>query len=271
MQLREIYSNLGLTADLRSEIKKMNVRLNRIVGWIIEDPDFFTVEEQESSILDILNYELGADHSGLDDFIRYGDTEESLKDNLLAIQLILESIKSNSDWNRSHERYSKAIEIALNKSLVDSGYIVKDGVLLKSGAKELDEQLIIANLVWLEKYPQIKEPFSNSLQHYLQKKYKDSITNSYSALEASVKMLLKTKSGLDNDKTIGLFIARLGLEKEWEAVLTKYCKAAHEFSSRHGKIEEGLKDKQLPEKAEFFIYMTGTFLRLISRLSSEVK
>jgi hypothetical protein len=82
-----------------------------------------------------------------------------------------------------------------------------------------------------------------------------------------VKTFLNKDKRLDNEEIRKDLIKQLGLEGDWGQLLYNYCKLAHEFSSRHGKKETG-KELQLPiELVEFYIYFTGTFIRLILTLS----
>lgn len=146
---------------------------------------------------------------------------------------------------------------------VDIGFLFTGETIIKKGAKELDEKLILENLTWLVNYPNTKQLFENSLKHYLTKHYQDSITNAYSSLESLVKTYLNKDKRLDTDEVRNNLMKNLGLEGDWNQLLHYYCKLAHEFSSRHGKKESEEKSDLPLELTEFYIYVTGTFIRLI--------
>ena len=122
---------------------------------------------------------------------------------------------------------------------------------------------LIKEFAFLSNYPNAKQLFGNSLKHYLTKHYYDAITNAYSSLESLVKTYLNRDKQLDTDEVRNNLVKNLGLEDDWKQLLHYYCKLAHEFSTRHGKKETGEKSDLPLELTEFYIYITGTFLRLI--------
>jgi hypothetical protein len=99
----------------------------------------------------------------------------------------------------------------------------------------------------------------------LAKNYPDTITNAYSSLESLVKTFLGKDKSLDSQQTRAELIKKLQLEGDWGQLLNHFSKIAHEFSSRHGKSEANQDNELPPDLVEFYLYMTGTFIRLIMR------
>ena len=185
------------------------------------------------------------------------------------LTIFLEASKAvlSHDYEGLYENLLDDVKRVFEVTPIDIGYIFSGDTIIKKGARELDEKLILDNLTWLSNYPTIKQSYETSLKQYLEKNYPDAITNAYSSLEGLVKTFLNTNKQLDNDDTRKNLINKLGLEGDWGQLLYHFSKLAHDFSSRHGKKETGEKLELAVELVEFYIYITGTFMRLILTLS----
>jgi hypothetical protein len=89
------------------------------------------------------------------------------------------------------------------------------------------------------------------------------VTNSYSALEAVAKQVLNTSARLDKPEARSLFVKKLNLDVSWGKILSNFSDVSHEFSTRHGGNNS---NNCTEEQAEFYLYQTGTYLRLISKI-----
>lgn len=266
MSLLSIYKNLGLQPNLGVEIRKFNFRL----GKIIEELDLQYTDDfgnYNSILLDKLSFSLGIEHSRIWAFFDGGSEEKTFKGNIFRLSMLLDITGNNRLLIAPSYRKKliKQVEEIFNLSLLDLGYSLSGGEIIKKGAGELDEKLLKENLSWLKKFPDAREKFSNGLRFFLTKDYSDSITNVYSSLEGVAKVVLNKNTRLDNEKTIKELISTLGLSGHWGQILFNYCKIAHEFSSRHGKNSKSTNPKLHPEEVEFYIYFTGTVIRLISQ------
>lgn len=280
MNLRSIYEQLGMEAKYDEEIAKLNNRIILIIDNIYAK--FFEIGESfykevysrlvaefafltgESKIY--TSGVMGIQKLPLRDFFRRD--KEAFYTNILNLTLLLEASKTmlQPRFNDFYEFILGEAKRVIEITPIDIGYLFSGDTIIKKGAKELDEKLILDNLTWLSKYPASKEFFENSLKHYLGKNYPDAITNAYSSLEGLVKTFLKKDKQLDSDEIRKELINKLGLQGDWGQLLYFYCKLAHEFSSRHGKKETGEKFELPIELVEFYIYITGTFMRLILTL-----
>jgi hypothetical protein len=283
MNLRSIYEQLGMEAKYEEEIAKLNNRIILIVDNIyarfygMGKPFFEEVYPRLAAEFAFLTGEskiyssgvMGIQKLPLRDFFRRD--KEGFYTNILNLTLLLEASKTmlSADWNDLYEFILVEAKRAIETTPIDIGYSFSGDRIIKKGAKELDEKLILENLMWLSKYPASKEFFENSLEYYLRKNYPDAITNAYSSLEGLVKTFLNKDKRLDTDDIRKELINKLGLEGDWGQLLHFYCKLAHEFSSRHGKKETGEKLPLAIELVEFYIYITGTFIRLILTLSNK--
>ena len=280
MTLNKIYQQLGWNVKYEDEVKKFNNRILLTVdnfrSKFYEGRDYEyiypnLIKEFAFLLGESEYYRYGSDRHGLEGKY-YFELKEFFKDkadtfltNIKNLTLLLEAARKTLVV-----RYSKYYTFLLGEikkvfeiTPVDIGYLFTGETIIKKGATELDEKLIIENLTWLADYPNAKQLFENSLKHYLTKHYQDAITNAYSSLESLAKTYLSSDKRLDADEIKNNLVKNLGLEDDWKRLLHYYCNLAHEFSSRHGKKESGEKSDLPLELTEFYIYVTGTFIRLI--------
>jgi hypothetical protein len=271
MGVKDIYINLGIEPDYKKEIEKTNKRLYQAVCWVDSELTKRGQGEVKSRIFELIG-DIPRRH--LENFIEYQYPEESekaLMENLYFISFVLNALEKKCSYKEIVYTFTDKVEEILESfPLLDLGYRFKEGQIIKSGADGLDDILIIENLKWLENYPNTREFFSKSLENYFRKNYPDSITNAYSSLEGIVKTILNTDGRLDNEKTRKELLKKLNLGSDWGQILFHFSKIAHEFSSRHGKKDtNNLNNKSREilgeDLVEFYIYITGTFIRLISR------
>ncbi len=274
MNLKAIYEQLGLSASYEEEVTHFNERL-----YIILDEHHSRLENTELyegfikrfaffiGISDYYTVKLG--HYYYYPFARFFNKGGSkvLPHNLAKLSVLLST--SNMDFidpllrSNIHEPFINRVQELFGACVVDIGYSFNGEAILKKGAKELDEKLISDNLSWLSDCPKAREPFENSLKHYLSKNYPDAITNAYSSLESLTKTFLGKDKSLDNQQTRAELIKKLEIEGDWGQLLFNFSQIAHEFSSRHGKSEGKQNSELAPDLVEFYLYMTGTFIRLI--------
>ena len=153
-------------------------------------------------------------------------------------------------------------------SEIDLGIRWQDGKFLPKGAELLDDKLVNDPLKWLgdKEYKTVIEPYKKALDYFLHSESRpellsDVIGNSYKALEALAKIVVGNNSDLSTNKKP--FVKRLNgnnFHEQIFKVLEKYLYAGNPY--RHGENLE----KPLPEltyaETEFFLYLTGTFIRL---------
>lgn len=287
MNLRSIYEQLGIATKYEEEISRLSNRIilvldnfhsrfyedryliDKIYPTLIKEFGFLI---GESSIYE--NGPGGRYYLPLKDFFKSSKEKDAFETNIKNLTLLLEVSKKvlvQTNYGYLYDFILSEAKRAIEVTPIDVGYLFSGKTIIKKGARELDEKLILENLTWLSNYPAIKQLFENSLKHYLAKDYPDAITNAYSSLEGLVKTFLDKDKRLDNNETKRDLIKQLGLEEDWGQLLYHYCKLAHEFSSRHGKKETGEQLELAMELVEFYIYITGTFIRFISQIMRNKK
>lgn len=282
MSLRTIYEQLGMEAKYEEEISKFNNRIILILdnyrsrfyenNYLNDEIYPKLIKEFAFLIGESKIYDYGPGGLSfvpLKDFFKKNKEKDAFQTNIKNLTILLE-VSKKILWDTFHRNLYTFIlteaKRAIEVTPIDIGYLFSADTIIKKGARELDEKLILENLAWLSNYPVIKQLFGNSLKHYLAKDYPDAITNAYSSLEGLVKTFLDKDKRLDNEETRKDLIKQLGLGEDWGQLLYSYCKLAHEFSSRHGKKGTAEQLQLAMELVEFYIYITGTFMRLISQI-----
>ncbi len=250
--MKEIYERLGLKTDISSERVKFNNRIKHVANNFA---DLLTSEDYE--LIDHqVSFRLGSDEDFID-FLTTADFNETL----LWCEMTLTALSQHDKKAFGH--LQKMITQAIDESAIDLGHMYKGGKFYRTGAKELDQTLVIETLDWLKEFPVTKNTFDEALREYLRKDYADTITKCYSALESLVKEFLRSDRGLD--KLLPELLSKLSLSEQWKGILVHFCNYAHEFGSRHGKRDNAKAKKLDQGEVEAYIYQTGLLMRLICR------
>ena len=198
------------------------------------------------------------------DYINTKDYLEVLR----GVEAIYNIYKKGSDDNMRLMIDIDMNDHIISKSELDLGIRWQDGKFWPKGAELLDDKLVNDPLKWLRDrgYSTVTDPFEKALRHFIEagsrpELLSDAIGNSYIALEALAKIVVGNNSDLSTNKKP--FVKRLNgnnFHEQIFKVLEKYLYAGNPY--RHG----GNLEKPLPEltyaETEFFLYLTGTFIRL---------
>jgi len=265
MDLKRIYNNLGLLTTYQEEVKKFNWRILLLITEIENKFDVNTHKSFFRKVLFKLGYQppkplfltaLLEEPSG---------SQETLRRNLLILQIILEELKELSreriyhhymDYEKLYEEIEQKVKELFSLCLVEVGFTYKNGFIIQSGAEELDEKLIIDVLEWLKDFPQEKKDFENALKAYLEKRYSDVIGDCYNCVEGMARRILGNRKVLENNKDE--LLKKLQLSQEWRSILSNFINYANEYK-RHASEK---RHKINPDEVEAFMYLTGLILRL---------
>lgn len=274
MNLKSIYKEIGIEPDLKKEIPNFNRRM------------FLAIEQFAQHLLHVNNYTLqmveqkvaiamSADEVYVLTYYinKNGKDRKTAAENIFAVRIMQECLgelyreDESPVWLKALVFLDSKMNDIFEMCVVKVGYEYQNHQFIKTDIDELTVPIIGESLEWLNSYPNSKTDFKNALDDYYRKRYPVAISNAYSALESLVKDFLNTDQGLDNEEVINNILRSLKLQSNWSGILNHYCKAAHNFSARHGKRSTKVKEvkKPDPELAEFFIYITGVFIRLIIR------
>lgn len=256
--IKEIYARLGFNAKIDSEQRRLVERIAQVLDRLVEGAKVLGVH---GTLWQQVSFALG---EPLNPYFSSAVRNQNIERCILICEIALGIVRKG--YPSLYERFTESIEEAMQYCALNPGFNFHDGKFTRAGAEELDRALVLETLTWLENFPQTRELFENSLGSLLRKNLKDAITNAYSSLESLVKTILKKDKPFDSDEMRKEFVRFVGLEEHWGQMLFLYSKTAHEFSSRHGQREGNEPNTELTyELAEFYVYMTGTFIRLIAQ------
>ncbi len=188
------------------------------------------------------------------------------------LQCLFLALEEYEETSHEHiKAFARELESTIDISpAIDIRVVLQNNnvILYPGGAKLLDEELVNENLLWLEKYPSIRKHFQESLQIYAAKdkgKYRNLLDNLRLSLEELLRVILSNQKSLEKQKGIILQwlnehkISQQVIDMFNELLFQKYSFYQNELV-KHG---EGWSEIDI----EFMIYLTGTFMRLLIKVS----
>lgn len=144
----------------------------------------------------------------------------------------------------------------------------KSVTIYPAGMKVLDDGTVNDVLGWLSSYPEVAKPFEQALGIYMKgdkNNYRNLFDNLRFALEQLLKQVLRNKKSLENQQNE--LLAWIKARSVHQQVANMYHQLL--FGPYSTYQNEAVKHgEQYSEKeAEFMIYLTGTFMRLLLQLS----
>ena len=165
----------------------------------------------------------------------------------------------------NQEKLARVIEDLVSQAETDIGVQWTDGIFHRKGAALLDDRLIKDPLSWLRIHSvdSVLEPFEKALKHFLDSAtdpslLTDVITDAYEALEAVSRLVTGQSRDLSANRE--KMIKALKAPAELSMLLQTYISFAQNF--RHAAKEKARKPVLRPEDVEFYLYVTGAFIRL---------
>jgi hypothetical protein len=174
--------------------------------------------------------------------------------------------------NHAFEHCCREIERALDLSPTIMIRLVSHGrtaTLYPTGAKLLDEAAVEGNLAWLGRYPAVLKPFEDALRIYLTKdpkQYRGMLDSLRFAVEQMVQIVLKNQRSLENQKEeFGRWLKDHGVHAQIRGMYHDLLFDG--FAKYQNDAVKHQEDQYTSAEVEFVLYLTGTFLRLIQRLT----
>ncbi len=267
--------NFSQRFDIKVNLAEAQRRfINRVFSTVFEIPTNSWVEEASwrQQITSGTALRLGerlSETGGLDslvghDFLRC----------LQAIEVFYELAGGAEDEERIKNHIEISVKYALSLSEVDLAIEWHEGIFTRKGAKLLDDSLVNENLHWLREYEYegVRKPFEKALHHFLESGKRpevlsDVVTDAYESLEALAKIV--TGKTFDLSKNRELFLSQVNAPRELKDLLKQYIEFANEF--RHGADPQKPKPTLTEPEVEFFLYMTGAFIRMAKESMAEKK
>ena len=167
--------------------------------------------------------------------------------------------------DNSQDIISRRVDNILAQSELDLGIRWENGKFIRTGAKLLDDKLVNDPLKWLRKngHSTVFEPFDKALEDFLKielgnESLSDVIKDAYEALEALAKIILDNDQDLSKNRE--KFVSEIKGKEFHKEILRQYVKYGCKY--RHAADPESPRPQPTIAEAEFFLYFTGTVLRL---------
>lgn len=142
----------------------------------------------------------------------------------------------------------------------DDGYFV-----FLAGAKELAEDLVNQQLVWIKDYPNTRERYAHALRKYAEKlDFPSNIVDEFrKTLESFFQEFFGSTKSLENLKSgYVIFLKEKGIPSEiannLETLLASYTNYNNNYAKHQDKAEENV--------LEYIMYQTGIIIRLLITL-----
>ena len=203
---------------------------------------------------------LGKKYEYPNDVIYYYVSTENFEEVLRAVEAIYR-IKTR-EMQKIYDEYLTEI---INQPEADIGIVWKDGRFFPTGAESLDNELLNDPLDWLRRkgHSTVIEPFEKARHHFLEaesqpKVLSDVITDAYEALEALTKTVLDNNQDLSKNRE--KFVNKIKGKEFHKKILKEYVDYGNKY--RHAADPKSPRPQPTIAEAEFFLYFTGTFIRL---------
>ena len=170
------------------------------------------------------------------------------------------------------ERLVELVRIAANASPLVSMRIAQRGdrvILYPAGAKLLDDRTVNDVLAWLKDHQPVAKEFEKTLKTYLTKdktQYRNLLDDLRLALEKLLRRVLGNKKSLENQQNdLGAWLKRKRAHRQ---IANMYWQLLDRFSTYQNDVVKHKAERTVTEpEVEFMIYLTGTFMRFLLRLS----
>jgi len=228
----------------------------KFIGIYVSEDDLLGFWSESDLGRDVFrnNFEPKIKEASLEKTIFYLQKLFSLDINLPLKDKLCESIKEDIELS--------LLNIKIKKT--------KNGeyILYPAGAKLLDEGVVNDVLDWLNSYPEAYKKFVSALQKYQEHKYERNLIDDLRlSLELLLKSILKNKKSLDNQKEpLGKYLKDKGTPTEIREMVTRlvtyYSNYQNEYAKHNDKVRES--------EVEFMVYLTGTFMRFLLNLETNL-
>lgn len=254
---KKIYEEMGIKISVEEEKQRFVNRINLSI---------FNEFKNNSSYKDIFKsvcYRLGINaddkmESGVSNFIVPHFRKLTRDDFFKTLELVICLYSVYPKGTNESKRINSSIESAISLSTCDLGVRWNDGMFYPSGADTLDEKLIEEPLLWLKGYPKVRQDYLDALKNYIHGNNEEAVSRCYLVVEGLAQDILNNKKSFDNN--ISDLLATLKVNQEAKNIFASYSKYAHELA-RHASKNQ--KDDLAKHEVEFYLYLTGTVVRLI--------
>jgi predicted site-specific integrase-resolvase len=189
-------------------------------------------------------------------------TKQSFTKTLHALEVAYSVLSTKKKKKELQQR----IEYCLELSEIDLGVQWRNGIFIKTGAKELDETLINDVLEWLDEkeYRTVSIPFTKGIRLLIEavnneEKRRDVIRDMYEALEA-LSMIITGRTKKDLSSNMEKYLSQAKISDEYRRIFKEYIVYANRIRHATGKNDNLFHISY--REVESFVYLTGIFIRI---------
>ncbi len=143
----------------------------------------------------------------------------------------------------------------------------KSVTIYPAGVKTLDDGIVNDVLGWLSEYPKVAEPFERALEMYMKSdknNYRSLFDNLRFALEQLLKRILGNEKSFENQEQPLLSWIKAHGAHQQVANMYRHLLFGPYRIYQNKAVKHG--EEYSENEAEFMIYLTGTFMRLLLQL-----
>ncbi len=235
------------------------------------------IQTYRLSQIEYLNYcnraGIRADYFDTNGGMRFGDVVQSLVGcNKSLNEFVFRYVSFVNSIDENNNCLGKKVFIDCILKCFDQAHISmeviqdKDGYfILPAGAKELDQNLVNQQLIWIKDYPNTRERYASALRKYAEKSdFPSNIAEEFrKTLETFLQEFFGGTKSLENYKSeYGKYLKGKGIPTEisnnLESLFTLYYNYMNNYAKHQNKTEENV--------LEYLMYQTGIIIRLMITL-----
>lgn len=282
-KLQRHYERWNIEVDRKEQFRRLKNRIllgvDNVVGHYLADDDeadeeFALIFGAEPRIRESYRIE-----DTLGSFPSFGGTHvhKAIRESLdleslvTALQVLFIVLEKHGYSDETDELAEKLREIAKLSPGMDFRVSTKGKsvIFAPSGAVLLDKEVVNQDLDWLSDYPRVLKPFEQALRTYSKDdkdNYRGLFDNLRFALEQLLRIVLSNKKSFDNqERPLLLWLSERGVHQQvlnmYKQLLFGPYRIYHNDAVKHG-------EEYTEDEAEFMIYLTATFMRLLLQLKN---
>lgn len=188
------------------------------------------------------------------------------EDNQSKFLFYLKSLLSIIESKPEQSNLARGIENAASSSGVSIILFEEQGqyYFLPKGASELNSALLNHNATWLNNFPLAKKSFLDALAKYESNSFERNLLDDLRlSLELLFKAILNNQKSLENQTSdLGIYMKNKGVSPEISNMYWKLLEYFTKYQNNYIKHN----DKVNTDEVEFILYLTGVFIRFISKI-----
>jgi hypothetical protein len=279
-----LINSLDLRIGQKNKLQQLTDFRNRLVIvlkdfqqiWAIPEVDksyrFVRGYQENSAFRDIYHKHTFGDHAILNDIC----SATSINEIKTALQYFFQVFESFGTPTSAYKLLIDSIITSIKLSQgINIELAVSDSSVLVYDAEEsfLETEAVNTTLQWLSLYPDVSRPFEQAIAMHDAKNsdtYRNLLDNLRVAMEQLLRVVLHNKKSFENQQ--GELEAWLKQHGVNTYIITMYNYLLfNPYSNFQNNSVKHKRDEWVPSQAEieFFIYLTGTFMRLLLQLNQE--